>query len=255
MTPIAFTAWIGRFTDPEFSLLRHRMRGIQFIGPNIQRRWDAATATNTLDLDDPIIPQFRDALVSQNVISSARADVIFAPPGPDELPPSGSGDGTQGPAGPPGPPGPQGDPGAPGAMGVAGPPGPQGPGGIPGPPGPTLLLQEVVLGFVKGVNYNVIGDTAIPISATKYAISKMVTFNNVGGADNYNGTLRNAAGGAGDDLNSHAYNADGQLGEWSNYPGTIPISTESVLYYHIGTREGVPATGDMYLMGYDLTGL
>jgi hypothetical protein len=118
-----------------------------------------------------------------------------------------------------------------------------------------LLLQEIVLGFAKGANYNRIGDTAIPISAAKYAISKMVTFNNVGGQDNYNGTLRTAAGGGGDDLNSHAYNADGQLGEWSNYPGTIPINTQSTLYYHIGTPEGVPATGDMYVMGYDLTNL
>jgi hypothetical protein len=146
MTPIAFTAWMARFTDAEFSLLRHRMRGIQFIGPNIQRRWDVATATNTLDLDDPIIPQFRDALVSQNVISSARADVIFGPPGPDDLPPSGSGGGAQGPAGPAGPPGPAGATGSQGLQGDLGPQGTQGPQGpagadgaqgIAGPAGPA----------------------------------------------------------------------------------------------------------------------
>jgi hypothetical protein len=140
MTPIAFTAWMARFTDAEYSLLRHRMRGIQFIGPNIQRRWDLATAVNMIDLDDPIMPQFKDALVSQNVISSARADVIFAPPGPDELPPSGSGDGTQGPAGPQGPPGPAGATGPQGLQGDLGPQGtqgPQGPAGQDGAQGPA----------------------------------------------------------------------------------------------------------------------
>lgn len=47
---IPFTTWTARFTDAEYALFRHRMRAVQFIGGNITRRWDQATATNNIDL-------------------------------------------------------------------------------------------------------------------------------------------------------------------------------------------------------------
>jgi hypothetical protein len=147
------------------------------------------------------------------------------------------------------------------AGGVAGPTGPAGPAGVPGPqglhgdPAAPALLQTVVLGHAKGVNYNVIGDTVIAIAAARYTITQIVTFNNVGGADNYTGSIRDAAGGAGADLGGYAYNTDGQLGDWSDFPGPLPVISNPMLYFHVGTKEGAPATGDIYLMGYDLTGL
>ena len=147
------------------------------------------------------------------------------------------------------------------AGGVAGPTGPAGPAGVPGPqglpggPAAPSLLQTVVLGHAIGVNYNVIGDTVIAIAAARYVVTQIVTFNNVGGRDNYTGSIRDAASGAGNDLGGYAYNSDGQLGDWSNFPGPLPVTTNPTLYFHIGTKEGVPATGDLYLMGYDLTGL
>jgi hypothetical protein len=148
-----------------------------------------------------------------------------------------------------------GAPGPAGPVGPAGPIGPAGPQGIHGDPAAPALLQTVVLGHAKGVNYNVIGDTAIAIAAAKYAITQLVTFNNVGGADNYTGSLRDAPNGAGTDLGGYAYNTNGQLGDWSDFPGPLPVIANPMLYFHIGTKEGAPATGDLYVMGYDLTGL
>jgi hypothetical protein len=147
------------------------------------------------------------------------------------------------------------------AAGPQGPTGPAGPMGLPGPQGlpgsgsPNQLLQTIVLGHAKGINYNVIGDTMIAIGVAKYAIAQLLTLNNVGGHDNYTGSLRDAAGGAGNDLGGYAYNTDGQLGDWSDYPGPLPVIANPVLYFHVGTKEGAPATGDLYIMGYDLTGL
>ena len=138
MTPIAFTSWIDRFTNEEYSLLRHKMRAIQWPGPNIQRRWDEATALNMVDLDEEMLAPFKQALIDSNVISAARADEIFAPPGPDDAPPpTGTGGGTQGPQGPIGPAGPAGATGPVGPAGLGGAPGPQGAPGDAGPTGPA----------------------------------------------------------------------------------------------------------------------
>ena len=140
---LTFDTWITRFTSEEYSLLRHRMRGVQFMGPGISKRWDIATATNEVDLGDPIMPQFAEQLVRQSIISSARAPIIFSLDGTvDHIPDAGEGPigpqgpqgvpGEAGPAGPPGPAGPQGEPGT----ATAGPAGPAGPKGEPGDVGP-----------------------------------------------------------------------------------------------------------------------
>jgi len=141
---IRFDAWITRFTNEEYSLLRHRMRGVQFAGPNIQRRWDMATSTNEVDLDDPVIPQFKSLLIKEGIISPPRCEVIFSLDGTvDHLPDAGEGPigppgpvGPVGPQGPEGPPGPQGEQGEAGTPGEAGLPGPAGPQGVPGEVGP-----------------------------------------------------------------------------------------------------------------------
>lgn len=112
-----------------------------------------------------------------------------------------------------------------------------------------------MLGSALGVDYNTVGDTPIPIDSkiTKYAVHRIMTCNNVGGADAYNGSLRNAPGGQGDDLAHYAYNTDGMFGLEAETPGLTPIQTVDTLYYRIGTRENAPATGDLYVMGFDLT--
>jgi hypothetical protein len=151
------------------------------------------------------------------------------------------------------------------AGGVAGPTGPAGPAGVAGPVGPAgvpgtvtsgPLLQVVVLGHAKGVDFNALGDTPIAINSARYVVYQLLSFNNVGGQDNYNGSLRDAAGGLGNDLGFYVYNQDGQAGYWIGAVGGVaPILTTPTLYFHIGTKENAPATGDLYVMGYDLTGL
>jgi hypothetical protein len=90
---LSFADWIGRFTDAEYALLRHRMRGVQFMGPNIMRRWDVATAVNWIDIDDPIVPLFKQSLITEGILTSARAEVIFDLAGTSPDPPSGGGGG------------------------------------------------------------------------------------------------------------------------------------------------------------------
>src|SRR5204863_9993032 len=85
-----FSTWLARWQPNEYTLFRHRLRGVQFVGPDVMRRWDTALATNSIDLEDPIIPAFRDTLVREGIVSSARADVIFAAETGGE-PPSGGG--------------------------------------------------------------------------------------------------------------------------------------------------------------------
>jgi hypothetical protein len=158
-----------------------------------------------------------------------------------DMPDAGTGAGSAGPTGPAGP------------AGVAG---PVGPAGVPGTVTSGPLLQVVVLGHAKGVDFNVLGDTAIAMNSARYVVYQLLSFNNVGGQDNYNGSLRDAAGGLGNDLGFYVYNQDGQAGYWIGAVGGVaPILTAATLYFHIGTKENAPATGDLYVMGYDLTGL
>src|SRR3954467_4005037 len=76
---MSFYEWTKRWEPSEYALFRHRSRGIQFAGPDINRRLDQCMATNAIDLDDPIMPPFKATLVRENIISAARAEEIFAP--------------------------------------------------------------------------------------------------------------------------------------------------------------------------------
>lgn len=142
-----FTDWVDRWRPNEYTLFRHRMRGIQFIGPDVMRRWDKITAFNSVDLNDPIISDFKATLVKEGILTQARAEEVFAPENggasPDgggktvpEAPidgnlyarhnadwtafvPGTGGDGG-GIVGPPGPPGAQGPPGSAGPPGLPG---------------------------------------------------------------------------------------------------------------------------------------
>jgi len=80
-TTMAFTDWIDRWNDDEYSLLRHKMQAVQFIGMGIYKYWDKCVCNNEIDLaDQPVAETFRNALVSEDVISSERAEEIFALP-------------------------------------------------------------------------------------------------------------------------------------------------------------------------------
>jgi collagen type II alpha len=143
---LSFQDWTQRFTDAEYALFRTRMRGVTFIGGNLTRRWDQAIAFNYVDLDDPIMPAFKQALINEGILISARADAVFDLTGTSSTPPS---EGVVGPVGPQGVPGPQGDPGPQGTQGPQGPAGAQGaqgsigvdgvqgPAGAQGLPGPV----------------------------------------------------------------------------------------------------------------------
>lgn len=86
---LKFTDWSQRWTNEEYSLFRHRMRAVQWMGPNIQRRLDQAVAFNWIDLDDPIMPLFKQALIDEHVLSPVRADIIFSMDGVVPAPPTG----------------------------------------------------------------------------------------------------------------------------------------------------------------------
>src|SRR5213078_4961055 len=119
-----FSTWLARWQPNEYTLFRHRLRGVQFVGPDVMRRWDSALATNSIDLGDPIIPEFKATLVREGIVSPARAEEIFAAETGGEPPAEGQGPaGPAGPAGPEGPAGPQGEPGPEGPAGPAGPAG------------------------------------------------------------------------------------------------------------------------------------
>jgi hypothetical protein len=130
------------------------MRGVTFIGGNLLRRWDQAIALNYVDLDDPIMASFQQAMINEGILMRGRADAVFSQDGSSPTVPTDGGgiaeaptDGTiygrqnadwaavgsAGGVGPPGPPGPPGADGAPGLPGSAGSPGAD---GVPGEAGP-----------------------------------------------------------------------------------------------------------------------
>jgi hypothetical protein len=121
---LSFNDWTARFTDAEYALFRTRMRGVTFIGGNLTRRWDQAIAQNWIDLDDPIMSSFKQALIDEGILVQARADAVFDPTGASTTPPDAS-------AGPPGP------AGADGADGLDGAPGPAGTSMVTGAGAPT----------------------------------------------------------------------------------------------------------------------
>jgi hypothetical protein len=85
---LSFVTWVSRFVNEEYSLIFHKKNAVQWPGPDVQRKWDIAIATNSIDLDDPIMDQFKQVLIKDNVLTSARADVIFSRDGTSTEPPA-----------------------------------------------------------------------------------------------------------------------------------------------------------------------
>lgn len=125
------------------------------------------------------------------------------------------------------------------------------PGGpVPGPAGGLVK----VIGAAKGVDFSVDGDTPISVVFPKYVVLAAMSHNNVGGTNLHVGTMRNAPGGGGTDLQIHLCNLDGQEFFCWSTASYLPVLVQDKLYYNISNAVEGPATGDMYLLGYDLSG-
>jgi hypothetical protein len=155
--------------------------------------------------------------------------------------------GSRGPAGPPGP---------------TGPAGPAGPAGAPGPAGQADPLSMKTLGSVIGANYNVVGDTPIPISAPNYIARGILCTSNSGNG-NAVAYLCSGPNGAGKlaQLNN---NPSGRflmnVGGTASFTGAqgptgMLTSLSGPLYINVATPDGVASRGNVYVVGIDLTGL
>lgn len=127
---------------------------------------------------------------------------------------------------------------------------------IPGGELPGLPLVEIVLGSIKGVDYAAVGDKLIPIRVARYIITGALSLNNIGGASNYDGSLYSGPNGTGENLQIYLPNDDGRAG-YSHKSGATdnPVLTVPTLYYRVSTGAAGPATGDIYLLGFNLTGM
>lgn len=78
VSQFSLVVFIDRWTDDEYNLFKDRMLGIRFMGQSMNMKWDKAMINGWLDSADPTLPAFKQALVTQGILSSARADVVFA---------------------------------------------------------------------------------------------------------------------------------------------------------------------------------
>jgi hypothetical protein len=123
-----------------------------------------------------------------------------------------------------------------------------------------LPLRVMPLGKALNVDYNSVADNTISIIATSYAVWGLISINNVGGNDNADSSLFTAAGGGGTDLilantvGTRANNLSVAT-HVSAQSGRFSVRTESTLYFRVLIAEGSSATGDVYVMGWDLSNL
>ena len=75
---ILFAQFIGRWSDAEYTLLLQR-RATAITNGNITlvRQWDQAMANGVVDLNTAAAQNFKAAIVSANILTQQRADVIF----------------------------------------------------------------------------------------------------------------------------------------------------------------------------------
>lgn len=76
---IPFAIFIGRWTDAEYALLMQR-RATAISGGNVSlvKQWDQAATMGQVDLNSPAAQSFKAAIVAANILTQARADVVFS---------------------------------------------------------------------------------------------------------------------------------------------------------------------------------
>lgn len=75
---IGFGDFILRWTDPEYALLLQK-RATAVTAGNVAliKMWDVCLARGEVDLDNPMTATFKATMVSNAILTQARADVIF----------------------------------------------------------------------------------------------------------------------------------------------------------------------------------
>jgi hypothetical protein len=75
---IPFATFISRWTNTEYAtLLQKRAQAVTAGNAALAQQWDQAAAANVVDLNTPAADNFKQAMVTNNILTSARADVIF----------------------------------------------------------------------------------------------------------------------------------------------------------------------------------
>jgi hypothetical protein len=76
---IAFGVFIARWTDAEYaSLLQKRATAIGAGNVTLAKQWDIAASLGSVDLNTTASQNFKAAMVSNAILTQARADVIFS---------------------------------------------------------------------------------------------------------------------------------------------------------------------------------
>lgn len=75
---IPFGIFISRWTDAEYALLMQRRATAIGNGQvGLVKQWDIAVTLGVVDLGTQAAQNFKSALVSANILTQARADIIF----------------------------------------------------------------------------------------------------------------------------------------------------------------------------------
>ena len=113
-----------------------------------------------------------------------------------------------------------------------------------------------LLGVVKGVNVNALGDTVIPINtATTYSVANVVLTNaSISLTTALAGVFTAAsAGGTAIVANAALSGLTGSTIVSQRTVASTVAQTTQNLYFNVGTAQGAAATVDVYVYGYDFS--
>lgn len=115
-----------------------------------------------------------------------------------------------------------------------------------------------LLGVKRGVNLNATGDTVIPIIATtNYSVSNVILTNaSISLTTAAAGLFPSAAaGGTAIVANAALTTNTGPTIVFQRTVASTVQQTSPVLYWNVATAQGAAATGDIYVYGYDFSGV
>lgn len=79
MNIIPFPAFIQRWTDAEYALLMQKRAAAITAGTvTMVKQWDTAATSGSVDLNTTAAQNFKAAMVSNAILTQARADIIFS---------------------------------------------------------------------------------------------------------------------------------------------------------------------------------